>query len=39
MEQEEVTFWTGEAGIESYRDEIWNITRSLFGTGEVDLWS
>ncbi len=39
MEQDKVTFGIGEVDIESQRDEIWDRTRSLFGTGEVDLWT
>ncbi len=39
MEQDKVTFGTGEVDIGSKRGEIWDKTSSLFGTGEVDLWS
>ncbi len=39
MEQDKVTFGTGEKDIKSYKGEIWDIMWSLFGTGEVDLWS
>ncbi len=39
MEQDKATFGTGENDIKSYRGEILDIPRSLFGTGEVDLWS
>jgi hypothetical protein len=39
MGQNEVTFGTGEVDIGSEQDEILDRTRSLFGTGGVDLWS
>jgi hypothetical protein len=39
MGQNEVTFGTGEDKIMSEQDEIWDRTRSHFGTGEVDLQS
>ncbi len=39
MEQDKVTFGTGEVDIESKGDKIWDRTRPFFGTGEVDLWS
>jgi hypothetical protein len=39
MEQDKMTFGTGEVDIESKQDEIRERTRSLFGTGKVDLWS
>jgi hypothetical protein len=39
MEQDKVTFGTGEVDIKSQRGEIWDRTRLLFGTGEVELWS
>jgi hypothetical protein len=37
--QNQVTFGTGEDEITSSQGKIWDRTRSLFGTGEVDLWS
>ncbi len=39
MGQNEVTVGTEEIDIGSLQDEIWDKTRSLFGTGELDLWS
>ncbi len=39
MGQNVVTFGTGEVDITSQQDEIWDRTKSLFGTGKVDLWS
>jgi hypothetical protein len=39
MGQNEVTFGIGEDKITPQKDEIWDRTRSLFGTGEVDLLS
>jgi hypothetical protein len=36
MGQNEATFGTGEVNIGSLQDEIWDRSRSLFGTGEVD---
>jgi hypothetical protein len=39
MGQNKAVFGTGEVDITSEQDEIWNRTRSLFGTEEVDLWS
>ncbi len=34
----EVIFWTGEVNFGSLQDELWDLTMSFFGTGEVDIW-
>jgi hypothetical protein len=32
-----VTFGIGEVDIESQRDELWDKTRRLLGTGDIDI--
>jgi hypothetical protein len=39
MEQNNVTFGTGEVDLRPYDDKLWDKKMGLFGTGEVDLGS